>query len=132
MKFAKRIYSIVCDDIREEKGNKLSLMGVYGPDIYFGKFPALLPKLCILLIFESITDKFTEINIKLKLPNAKPQVYKREVPANMPIGANFNFMLNLVPFKVEEIGEARFEVRIGDSKRTNYIHRLAIKERKTS
>ena len=35
-----------CDDIRQEIGNKYSLMGCYGDEMVIDKLPAVLPKLC--------------------------------------------------------------------------------------
>jgi hypothetical protein len=35
-----------CDDVRQEIGNKFSLMGCYGSDLYVPAFPITLPKLC--------------------------------------------------------------------------------------
>lgn len=36
-----------CDDVRQEIGNKFSLMGCYGTDLYVPAFPITLPKLCV-------------------------------------------------------------------------------------
>jgi hypothetical protein len=36
-----------CDDVRQEIGNKFSLMGCYGADLYVPAFPITLPKLCV-------------------------------------------------------------------------------------
>ncbi len=36
-----------CEDFRQEIGNKFSLMGCYGSDLYVPKFPITLPKLCV-------------------------------------------------------------------------------------
>ena len=36
-----------CDDFRQEIGNKFSLMGCYGTDLYVPQFPITLPKLCV-------------------------------------------------------------------------------------
>ncbi|HKX59502.1 MAG TPA: hypothetical protein VJN00_09050 [Steroidobacteraceae bacterium] len=36
-----------CDDVRQEIGNKFSLMGCYGTDLYLPSFPMTLPKLCV-------------------------------------------------------------------------------------
>lgn len=33
-----------CDDIRQEVGNKFSLMGCYGDDLIVDQFPVILPK----------------------------------------------------------------------------------------
>src|SRR4026209_733073 len=35
-----------CDDVRQEIGNKFSLMGCYGTDLYVPSFPFTLPWLC--------------------------------------------------------------------------------------
>jgi hypothetical protein len=132
MKYVKKIHTIVCDDIREEKNNKFSLMGIYGKEIVFNKLPALLPKLCIIIMLEEVREKFAKIEITMKLPKTKPQVFNRQVPSNVALKSDFNFIFCLSPFKVEETGEAIFEVRIGESKRTNYVYRLKINERKIS
>ena len=132
MKFAKKIHTIVCDDIREEKNNKFSLMGMYGKEIIFNKLPAILPKFCILILLEEVREKFDKIGITMKLPKTKPQVFNRSIPPNISLKSDFNFILCISPFKVDEKGDAIFEVRIGESKRTNYVYRLKINERKIS
>lgn len=40
-----------CDDIRREVGNKLSLMGVYGGDLFVAETPAFIPKLAVAITF---------------------------------------------------------------------------------
>jgi len=41
VKSAQLVYSILCDDVRLEMGNKLSLMGVF-ENVYLPSFPAVL------------------------------------------------------------------------------------------
>jgi hypothetical protein len=36
-----------CDDIRQEVGNKFSLIGCYGPSMLVNVFPVIFPKLCM-------------------------------------------------------------------------------------
>jgi hypothetical protein len=36
-----------CDDVRQEVGNKFSLMGCYGGELLVDSLPAVLPKLCV-------------------------------------------------------------------------------------
>lgn len=130
MKFAKKIHSIICDDVREEKNNKFSLMGVYGNEIVFNRVPALLPKLFFLLMLEDVKERFHEVTITLKLPNSKAQIFKRPgMPEGTP-GKNYNYILGISPFKVEETGKAKFNVHFDDSKRPNYVHHFMIKEMK--
>lgn len=35
-----------CDDIRHEVGNKYSLIGCYGDELFIDKLPGILPKFC--------------------------------------------------------------------------------------
>ena len=42
----KLIHTIICDDIREERGNKVTFVGAYGLDIFITKIPFIFPKLC--------------------------------------------------------------------------------------
>lgn len=39
------INAIYCDDVRQEIGGKISLMGIYGTDMVFPSFPAALHKI---------------------------------------------------------------------------------------
>jgi len=47
-------FAIICDDIREEIGNKISFMGVYTKDIFVPKFPFTFPRLCFVMNYENI------------------------------------------------------------------------------
>ena len=53
-----QVDTIFCDDVREESGNKLSYMGLYGGNVLLERFPTVLPKLCAV--------------ISLRLPAATP------------------------------------------------------------
>ena len=46
-----------CDDIRFERGNKKSFMGVYEADMFVSSMPALLPKHCIVAAMDFPVDK---------------------------------------------------------------------------
>ncbi len=41
MKSAQLVYSILCDDVRLEMGNKLSFMGIF-ENVYLSSFPAVM------------------------------------------------------------------------------------------
>ncbi len=47
-------FVIICDDIRTEVGNKISMMGVYQKDIFVPRFPYIFPKLCFVINYENI------------------------------------------------------------------------------
>ena len=40
------LWATFCDDVRQEVGNKLSYMGVYGPNLIVQSFPTQLMKFC--------------------------------------------------------------------------------------
>jgi hypothetical protein len=47
MTHSRTVIAQFCDDVRQEIGNKFSLMGCYGTDLYVSSFPITLPKLCV-------------------------------------------------------------------------------------
>lgn len=49
MSFEPFMWATFCDDIRQEAGNKLSYMGIYGSNLVVPSFPATLVKLCCVL-----------------------------------------------------------------------------------
>lgn len=55
-----------CDDIRQEIGNKVSLMGCYGPSMLVGALPVVLPKLCVhVRIYTPIDRPFSRLSVRL-------------------------------------------------------------------
>ena len=59
-------YSIFCDDIRQEVGNKVSFMGVYGPDMLVPSFPFVIHKLCCAVSVVTPVDRpFKQATIRL-------------------------------------------------------------------
>lgn len=51
------LLTIVCDDVRHEMGNKLSMMGVYENSIILESFPAVVPRLCFVMKARSPADR---------------------------------------------------------------------------
>jgi len=62
----RQISTIFCDDIRQEIGSKLSLMGVYSGVMFVDTFPVILPKLCVsITATTSSNNPFKEISFKV-------------------------------------------------------------------
>jgi hypothetical protein len=58
---------IVCDDVREELGNKRSLMGVYENAIVVDAFPAVIPRLCFVMKARTPADRpFESLTLVVK------------------------------------------------------------------
>jgi hypothetical protein len=55
-----------CDDIRQEVGNKYSLVGCYGPAMLLSAVPIVLPKLCAFVrIYTPIDRPFAKLSIRV-------------------------------------------------------------------
>ena len=59
---AQLVYSLVCDDVRVEIGNKLSLMGIF-ENLFFPTFPAVLLKLAVANHWVGMGDFQTHVRI---------------------------------------------------------------------
>ena len=75
MKSAQLVYCIVCDDVRIEMGNKLSLMGVF-ENIFLQSFPAVLLKFAVVNHWEGNGEYETQVKV------LNPE--RREVVASAP------------------------------------------------
>ena len=71
MKTANLVYSIICDDVRIEMGNKLSLMGIF-ENIFFQAFPSALLKFAI--VNHWIGNGQFETHVKILAPDRKELV----------------------------------------------------------
>jgi hypothetical protein len=62
MRNAQLVYSIVCDDVRIEMGNKLSLMGVF-ENVFMPVFPSVLLKFAIVNHWQGQGDFETQVRV---------------------------------------------------------------------
>ncbi len=75
MKRSQLVYSIICDDVRIEMGNKLSLMGLF-ENIFFQSFPSALLKFAI--VNHWVGAGQFETHVKILAPD------RREVVVSAP------------------------------------------------
>jgi hypothetical protein len=59
---AELVYQILCDDVRLEIGNKLSLMGIF-QEVYVQKLPVMLPKIAIVTQWRGGGNYTSEVRI---------------------------------------------------------------------
>jgi hypothetical protein len=83
MKSAKLVYSIICDDVRLEAGNKLSLMGLF-ENIFFPGFPSALLKFAI--VNHWVGNGQFETHVKILAPDRKEVVIS--TPSKFTIETN--------------------------------------------
>ncbi|MGH8129302.1 MAG: DUF6941 family protein [Steroidobacteraceae bacterium] len=107
-----------CDDVRQEIGNKFSLMGCYGTDLYVPEFPITLPKLCVFVNvrtpteepFETLTIRVVRAEQELAKLIADPD--RLNSPEETPIWARWLTMtgvLVMAPFHAVEPCDLRVQ-----------------------
>ena len=112
-----------CDDIRQEIGNKHSLMGCYAEDLLVPSLPWLLAKLCAQIKvatpierpFEKLTVRALlneELIAELEFPAAQLDIAKRDIKSR-DLGAERRMavvaLLTFSPLQVQEACKLRIE-----------------------
>jgi hypothetical protein len=112
-----------CDDIRQEVGNKFSLMGCYGPSMLVSAFPLLLPKLCAQVkVMTAITRPFQRLAIRvhrddellIEMPISSQTLASAD---DYPSWARFqmvNALVVMAPFQVDAPCSLRVEAETED------------------
>ena len=83
MKSAQLVYSIMCDDVRIEMGNKLSLMGLF-ENVFFQALPSTLLKFAIVNHWVGVGQ--FETHVKVLSPDRKELVLS--TPSKFSIETN--------------------------------------------
>lgn len=73
------MWATFCDDVRQELGNKLSLMGVYGPDLIVQSFPTTLAKLCCLFNLRIPIEQSPRKKIVFRLQRDEEVIFQAEL-----------------------------------------------------
>lgn len=132
-------YSIFCDDIRTEIGDKLTFIGIYDSGHMFvhGSFPITLPKFCIavrysqdrlnwapakriLIFLPGDPDDKPSFEMQLVNPADEAKGYEQTLKAmdnsNMDVDV-FGLAANIVlaPFTIKETGAVKVRVERGDA-----------------
>ena len=127
MKIAKKINTILCDDVRQEVGGKMSLMGIYSKDIIVNKVPAILPFINLVVMFEDIKEPFANLFVSVITPKSEPIQLSYPAPKSLEKGKDVNIIIGLSPFRLNNIGPAKFEIRFSENKKAIIVHRFSIK-----
>jgi hypothetical protein len=93
----KLIYTLLCDDVRIEMGNKISLMGIF-QNIMVETLPVSLIKFAVLNHWEGIGDHETEVRI-LSPDKASLVVTSQPTKIELATGGftdNVSFFVNVV------------------------------------
>ncbi len=108
-----------CDDVRQEVGNKFSLIGCYGESMLVSSLPAVLPKLCVQVrAYTSTKRPFKRLVLRLVADNG-PLLELPVQDSALQLGAvalpaearwhYINAFLILSPFPIEKPCALRLE-----------------------
>jgi len=132
MNIAKNICALLCEDVREEKGCKLSYLGVFGIEncgIIPDKIPAFLPRVCLAIMMSDVNVDIKDCDISISLPGEKPINMKYPIPPNIKKGQNATFGITVQPFKLNSPGQGLFEIRFNKKKKPSFIFNFNIIEK---
>lgn len=124
-----------CDDIRQEIGNKYSLVGCYGPSMLLSAMPVVLPKLCAFVrIYTPIHRPFAKVSIRVLRGNHLltemeiPQDVLAGFGATEPFAGDSRVLigsaLTISPLVVEEACVLRIEVETDEDSLTGDTLRI--------
>ena len=121
-------YSIICDDIRQEIGNKLTFVGTYQDLIIVPKLPYTFPKLCFFVQYKDIKagDRFL-----LELTDPLNKIVDKAINITVPAGQKPSKMRLLgvfSPIKVEKEGRYTLNITVNDNEKKKQEIVFSVKE----
>ena len=124
MKGAQLVYSITCDDVRLEMGNKLSLMGLF-ENIFFQTFPSGLLKFAV--VNHWVGNGNFETHVKILAPDRKEVVVSAPSKFSIEVNGyadNVTFFTNV---NFERTGAHIIQIYLDGNiaaERTLYVHHV--------
>lgn len=121
--------TIICDDIRQEVGRKLSLIGIYDEAIIVRKVPARLAKLCIYQRWKG-SDQPRSFRLEVKgsaLPATFAAVGTRDEEHYNPAVTRAQLMVAFAPFDIVAAGECQFITYLGEAENPSHIQDFEIR-----
>lgn len=109
---AKKITILLCDDIRQEVGNKMSIMGLFGKTILCKSLPTLLRQLGVVIQIEQLKKNIEKIYISVKIPGDED--IKNPLVLNIPppkTGELISMAILLGGIKLTKYGKCFVELR---------------------
>lgn len=102
--------AVFCDDIRQEMGSKLSLIGVYNGQMYVPEFPVTIPKLCLVTTLVTPAAKVPK-SIKFRvLKDSEPLVDLDATPEYLQQLANAREPGAPQPKRTERVNTSQAQV----------------------
>lgn len=127
-KYPKLENFLICDDIRREPNNKVSVMGIYGPETVL-PIPTVLPKLCFYLELSGMKDG-DKLSIYLRDPK-HGILNKLDTPEfKNPKGRKQNAILHIIfsGVQVSQEGLYRLVMSLAGDKKGEHVLEFELKK----
>jgi len=128
MKFAKEISVFLCDDIRQEVGNKVSLMGIYGKDVILPEIPFIFPKLCLLLSAKEVKRVINDLKVVIITPQNEQITLDIPAPPNQKVPQDIQIGITMSPLNIKEEGEGKIEIFEKEESKPFISHHFNLKK----
>ncbi|MBW2370748.1 MAG: hypothetical protein JRH15_22990 [Deltaproteobacteria bacterium] len=127
MNVAEEAFVIVCDDVRNEVGDKISLMGIYSRDVIVPKVPTILQKLSFVLTLRGIKKKFKSVWVTIKCKGTKEPLLEQKLQVDPGPANNLHLIAQFAPFRIDKTGVYRLEYKFSKKKTPDLVHEIEIK-----
>jgi hypothetical protein len=108
----KLIDWMICDDVRQEASGKISVMGIFADDIVVYSVPMVIPQLWFVTKWDISEGGFTEISLRIELPDGKPMgPFHAQAPQNLN-NKRFMLYLALFPFQIQSTGDYKLYLTV--------------------
>jgi hypothetical protein len=98
-------YTLVCDDIREEKSNKMILVGVYSNRIIIDSLPGMISKLAMRICFDVSAPCAEELFLAIQRPDGtRIGPLRVVVPPAQDEFMESSINVSIVPFPLDAPG----------------------------
>jgi hypothetical protein len=104
-------HCVFCDDIRQETGNKISLMGLYvGELIIVGKPPVMLPKLGIVVwVIADVNDPIGRMTTTVHMPPDRKELAKFEASTVNVLASGMEDAKKMIAHQIMQIAPFMIE-----------------------
>lgn len=121
MKYARYAALILCDDVREEVGGKLSMMGIYHKDVVLPQMPMVLRSLCVCVILNAVKNIFSKCRFVLSLPGNKPLTVNLETEMEGKLGSDVIISSIIANIPVKSSGKAKIQFFFENDSRASLV-----------
>lgn len=117
MKIAEKTFVMICDDVRNEVGNKLSLMGVYLKNIVVPAVPHTLKNFHIVIFLEGLKKRIKRFKLIFTPPSSTPvEISNDDSSLIKDERKNIHFVFGICPLTIENSGTATIKMFLDGNK----------------